>query len=174
MTLALVQGFRSDALVGLWMILPIVVWPVLLPLRRTWSRLLFWTVCLIFWFVQTFILFAEYYFFDEFRSRFNTVAVDYLQYPTEVFVNIWDSYHVGLVLLVCIVPSALWVFTARRLFWAMWDRPVISSRMNRSLAFAACMILWLLPIAASGGLAGRNLLLTTSPRRTARRRRTKR
>jgi phosphoglycerol transferase MdoB-like AlkP superfamily enzyme len=137
------------------MVLPIVVWPVMVPLRRTWTRLLFWTVCLIFWFVQTFILFAEYYFFDEFRSRFNTVAVDYLQYPTEVFVNIWDSYHVGLVLLVCIVPSALWVFTARRWFGAMWDRPVISTRMNRSLAFAACVMLWLLPIAFLGGsLAG--------------------
>jgi arylsulfatase A-like enzyme len=155
MALALVQGFWRDALVGFWMILPIVVWPVVVPLRRTWNRLLFWTVCLIFWFLQTFILFAEYYFFDEFHSRFNTVAVDYLQYPTEVFVNIWDSYHVGLVLLVCIVPSVLWVFTARRLFSGMWQRPVISDRMNRCLAFAACGLLWLLPIALLGGsLAG--------------------
>ena len=155
MVLALVQGFLRDVLVGFWMILPVVVWPALLPLRRSWSRLLFWTVCLIFWFILTFVLFAEYYFFDEFRSRFNTVAVDYLQYPTEVFVNIWDSYHVGLVLLVCVVPSALWVFSARRLFGGMWDRPIISGRMNRSLAFAGCVVLWLLPIALLGAsLAG--------------------
>ena len=152
---ALVQGFWRDVLVGIWMILPIVVWPVTAPLQRTWSRLLFWTVCLIFWFVQTFILFAEYYFFDEFRSRFNTVAVDYLQYPTEVFVNIWDSYHVGLVLLVCSVPATLWVFSARRFFTGMWDRPVMSSRINRTLAFTACVVVWLLPIALLGGsLAG--------------------
>jgi phosphoglycerol transferase MdoB-like AlkP superfamily enzyme len=46
---------------------------------------------------------VEYYFFDEFNARFNFVAVEYLIYPHEVFVNIWESYPVGRV----IVAAAL-------------------------------------------------------------------
>jgi phosphoglycerol transferase MdoB-like AlkP superfamily enzyme len=46
---------------------------------------------------------VEYFFFDEFNARFNFVAVEYLIYPTEVFVNIWESYPVGRTLLVTAV-----------------------------------------------------------------------
>ena len=41
---------------------------------------------------------VEYFFFDEFNARFNFVAVSYLLYPHEVFINIWQSYPVGKVL----------------------------------------------------------------------------
>ena len=43
------------------------------------------------WSAFCFASIAEYYFFEEFKSRFNTVAVDYLLFPHEVFVNIWDG-----------------------------------------------------------------------------------
>ena len=39
-----------------------------------------------------FLCIADYYFFEEFRSRFNTVAIDYLLYPHEVFVNVWSCW----------------------------------------------------------------------------------
>jgi phosphoglycerol transferase MdoB-like AlkP superfamily enzyme len=38
---------------------------------------------------------VEYFFFDEFNARFNFVAFEYLVYPHEVFVNIWNSYPVA-------------------------------------------------------------------------------
>ena len=38
---------------------------------------------------------AEYFFFEEFDARFNLVAYDYLAYPTEVFIDIWDAYPVA-------------------------------------------------------------------------------
>lgn len=41
---------------------------------------------------------VQYFFFDEFAARFNLVAVDYLIYPHEVLINIWESYPVGRVL----------------------------------------------------------------------------
>lgn len=37
---------------------------------------------------------VEFFFFDEFDSRFNLIAVDYLMYPNEVFINLWESYPV--------------------------------------------------------------------------------
>ncbi len=39
-----------------------------------------------------FLCIADYYFFEEFRSRFSTVAIDYLLYPHEVFVNVWSCW----------------------------------------------------------------------------------
>lgn len=41
---------------------------------------------------------VEYFFFEEFSSRMNLVAVDYLMSPTEVMINIWESYPVAKVL----------------------------------------------------------------------------
>jgi phosphoglycerol transferase MdoB-like AlkP superfamily enzyme len=90
---------------------------------KRWRRALFWGLCLVFWLVQVFLMFAEFYFFEEFKSRFNTVAVDYLIYPQEVFVNIWDSYNVGLVLLVCGALAGGWTFAAMQLFRRMWETP---------------------------------------------------
>src|SRR5262249_43226743 len=124
LVLIFLSGIGRDFLVGIWLTLPLIGWLVLAPdcrFRSAFHRFLFWMMCLVFWFGQTFILFVEYYFFDEFRSRFNTVAVDYLQYPREVFVNIWDSYHVGIVLCVCLIPAVVWVWAARRLFAGMWQ-----------------------------------------------------
>jgi hypothetical protein len=48
---------------------------------------------------------VEYFFFDEFQARFNFVAVGYLIYPHEVFINIWESYPVARVLVAIITRS---------------------------------------------------------------------
>ena len=49
-------------------------------------------------FLLTFILLftavAEYFFWDEFNSRFNFIAIDYLVYTTEVMGNIRQSYPI--------------------------------------------------------------------------------
>lgn len=53
-------------------------------------------------FLLTFILLfngiAEYFFWDEFNSRFNFIAVDYLVYTTEVVGNIRQSYPIEWIL----------------------------------------------------------------------------
>ncbi|HTL15848.1 MAG TPA: hypothetical protein VL793_01355, partial [Patescibacteria group bacterium] len=118
--MAMLGGFWRDLLVGLWLTLPVTAWVALFPPRRSAGRCVFWAFCAFFGFSQTFLLFVEYFFFEEFRSRFNTVAVDYLQYPTEVFVNIWDSYHVGIVLAVCLIAAAIWVVAVRKKFSSTW------------------------------------------------------
>ena len=52
---------------------------------------------------MVFLLISEAFFFEEFESRFNPVAVDYLIFPHEVFVNVWESYPFLRVLFGCLI-----------------------------------------------------------------------
>jgi len=121
------QGLARDVYCGLALCLPMLVWFLLIGNRlfdRPWHRVLCRTAFFVYWFATVFLLVAEYYFFEEFLSRFNRVAVDYLIYPHEVFINIWDSYPVAWVLAGCAVFSAGWVWLAHRRFRLMWSAPV--------------------------------------------------
>jgi len=152
--LGFLSGTWRDLLAGIWLSLPLLFWLLIIPDRRfagKWHRRLFWTVCLLFWFGQIFLLFVEYFFFEEFRSRFNTVAVDYLQYPKEVFVNIWDSYHVGLVMAVCMVLAFGWVLLARKLFVGMWEHPFRSKSRLTTLAGLVALAASLVPLVITAG-----------------------
>jgi phosphoglycerol transferase MdoB-like AlkP superfamily enzyme len=127
MALAFLAGFHRDIFAALVETIPLLCWLLIVSNRRFgafWHRALFLGACFVCAFVQIFLLFVEYFFFDEFRSRFNTVAVDYLIFPREVFVNIWESYHVGVFLAICGVLSLGWVFLVSRLFRPMWTQPV--------------------------------------------------
>ena len=124
--LAFVIGLHQDVVVALLTTVPLLFWLWMVRDRwfgKLWHRLLLAAGLFVFWFIQVFLLFTEYYFFEEFRSRFNTVAVDYLLYPTEVFGNIRDSYPLNTVLVVCGVISLAWVIVALRVFRRMWVEP---------------------------------------------------
>ncbi len=68
--------------------------------RPVW-RLLFRVAVTVGLMVGIFLVFSEWYFFAEFESRFNTVAIDYLIYPHEVFTNLHESYPLPLIGAVC-------------------------------------------------------------------------
>ena len=124
---AFLTGFQRDLLALLLTTVPLLFWFWILPERRfntRWHRVLLTLTLFLFWFVQVFLYSTEYYFFEEFKSRFNTVAVDYLIYPHEVFVNIWESYPVTLIVGVCASVAGAWTWGARRLFRTMWMQPV--------------------------------------------------
>ncbi len=110
-------GLHLDTFVALLLTLPLVIWLALIPDRwfaATWHRILLPVCLLIFWGVQTYLFFTEYYFFDEFKSRFNTVAVDYLMYHHEVFVNIWEDYPIIRIILVSVVYASIIVTLGRK------------------------------------------------------------
>lgn len=120
---ALVLGFRLDLVSAIWFLFPIVLWLFVVPHRwiaKRWHRFAF---ALFFSFYLTwlfFILIADYNFFEEFNAHFNTVAVDYLIYPQEVFVNLWDSYPLGKILTglaVFMAITAVFVFRAFKSTW---------------------------------------------------------
>jgi len=110
-----------------------------------WHRRFFWLGYFAFWFGQLFVLFAEFFFFEEFKSRFNTVAVDYIWYPHEVFTNIWESYHVGIVLAICLGLSLAWVLILGRLFRRMWERPFSAAARVAYLVAGLALLALLTP-----------------------------
>ena len=139
----LLIGFQQDFLVALGTTLPLLFWIWILPERwfgKTPHKILFVLGFFVFWIVEVFVLFVEYYFFDEFKSRFNTVAVDYLTAPTEVAGNIWESYHVVPIVGICIVASILWLVFTLRYFRQMWFQPVRA--WTRFAQFAIALVLF--------------------------------
>jgi phosphoglycerol transferase MdoB-like AlkP superfamily enzyme len=136
-------GFHQDFLVALGTTLPLLFWIWIFPERwfGKWPhRILFVFGFFLFWVIQIFSLFVEFYFFDEFKSRFNTVAVDYLTAPKEVAGNIWESYNVVVIVSVCVVLSALWLVIALRYSRQMWFQPV--RLWTRFAQFAIALVLF--------------------------------
>ena len=141
--LAFSAGFYRDSVAALFLMLPPLFWCFIIgnrPFASLAHRLWFRFFMTLFWAVQVFFLAAEFFFFDEFKSRFNPVAVDYLIYPREVFVNIWDAYPVPAVVGGCIFIGAAWMWLAGRLFKTMWTKPVWVG--TRFLWFAGALILF--------------------------------
>ena len=96
-----------------YLVLPFVLWLSLIPL--TWRNTRVWRVSG--WIVRLFTIFAllfqvasEWVFWEEFDSRFNFIAVDYLVYTHEVIGNIRQSYPIGLWLSLCSGMALLWVY----------------------------------------------------------------
>ena len=115
---ALTLGPLSDLRAALWLALP--WWLVAALLPRAWHgrRPLVWlgrAALAAAFFGTLFAAVAELFFFEEFRSRFNFVAVDYLLYPTEVADNIWQSYPTGWILSGLAALALVAVFWLERL-----------------------------------------------------------
>ena len=95
--LSLVVGVIFDLLISFYVTLPLTFMLLIFPAR--WKKYAFvkWVSIIsgyVFLFGVLYLAVAEIIFFGEFSSQFNYVAVDYLIYPHEVFINIWDMYPV--------------------------------------------------------------------------------
>jgi phosphoglycerol transferase MdoB-like AlkP superfamily enzyme len=134
---ALGVGEVFDAVTALWLIVPLVLYLSLLPerwFRARLQRAVLWAGLGGATFLALFVAAVEYYFFDEFNSRFNFVAVDYLAYPTEVADNVWQSYHVPLVVSLVIALTVGVLILLRRPLRAVWG---MATPPLRRLAFVA-------------------------------------
>jgi phosphoglycerol transferase MdoB-like AlkP superfamily enzyme len=134
---ALGAGLVFDGVSALWLALPLVLYLAVIPerwYRRRFQRLFLGLGMSLAVFSALFLAMAEYYFFDEFNSRFNFVAVDYLVYPTEVAGNIWQSYHTGIVLAAVALASVVVTGILYRATRSTWDR--VTPPVQR-LAFVA-------------------------------------
>jgi phosphoglycerol transferase MdoB-like AlkP superfamily enzyme len=110
-------GLLFDVVTALNLFALFALYLVVVPKRIYSSRWHRWLLASLFSLVVFGLIYlgaVEYFFFDEFNSRFNFVAVEYLIYPHEVFVNIWQSYPVARVLLAVLALTALAIWLMRK------------------------------------------------------------
>lgn len=111
-------GFLFDLGTATFAALPGLVYFMLWPNRWIGSRvdrMLVWFFTSLTVFIFVFAFLAEFTFWEEFRSRFNFIAVDYLIYTHEVVANIRESYPLPLLVGVIVVVTALVLFLFHRL-----------------------------------------------------------
>ena len=138
---ALAVGIVFDLLVAAWVAAPWVLYLAVAPerwLRTRVQRALCFGILAAVLYGSLFVAAAESFFFDEFESRFNFVAVDYLLYPTEVLTNIWQSYPTGWILALLGVATASLIWNQRRRVAAAWQG---TTRFGTRLGVAACFAL---------------------------------
>ena len=132
-------GLAYDVAAGVWWILPFAMlawlWPdgprSRVPLAVTAVALA--AGAFLAW---VFVAASELVFWNEFSTRFNFIAVDYLVYTHEVIANIWQSYDLRPVLLaIGVMAAVLAALTARPLLRA--SRPSGMRFGARTLAFLA-------------------------------------
>lgn len=143
-------GLFFDVVAAAYLLTPFALYLFALPQRLFLGRahrLLIFAMMLLTVFGAIYLEAAEYFFFDEFNSRFNFVAVEYLIYPHEVFVNIWESYPVGRVLLAAAALALAVIWGARR--------PLRASLQSDSRPSQRLQPLLLQLALAGGGVCGR-------------------
>lgn len=109
------RGLGFDLVVLSWILAPMLLWAALWPGRWRGTR---WqgNVRLVIFFAASAILIfgalSEWTFWDEFATRFNFIAVDYLVYTHEVIGNIVESYPVVALLAGVLATAAglTWLF----------------------------------------------------------------
>ncbi len=136
---AFLVGVHFDLAVSLVLFSPLALC-MGLPSQRCWNRPTFRAglivVSLVVWCVLIFLLLAEGFFFEEFQSRFNTVAIDYLIYPHEVFANVWESYPMPMV-----IGAVL--LLAGAIVWMGWRVSRQVERLAPAVPTRAAACLWL-------------------------------
>ncbi len=148
---ALLIGALFDAGVASFVLAPlgllVVAWP---NGEGRWLRRVLLALLLPLVGLMVFVGAAEFTFWNEFASRFNFIAVDYLIYTHEVIGNIRESYDLPLLLAaVGAATLAIWAALARAL------RPHWAAQLGRRPRAVAALLLVAAPLAAVFGLDAR-------------------
>jgi phosphoglycerol transferase MdoB-like AlkP superfamily enzyme len=140
------RGFATGALFDLgvfaYFSIPLVTYLALLPSARHGThtdRKFSAALYFILIYLMIFTGVAEWIFWDEFSTRFNFIAVDYLVYTQEVIGNIWESYPVAWLMSAITVVSALLALRMTRHVPHLQVRG--PRRVRRAAAFAVAVVL---------------------------------
>lgn len=153
----LLTGSLYDLATASYASIPLVLGSLLLPRRwfaTRWHRGLVSAGFALMIYVLLFNAVAEWFFWEEFASRFNFIAVDYLIYTTEVIGNIRESYPLPLIfgLLTCFAACA---------FHLLWKTNLLQRWFTVTETWAAGRkpgLLWLaLPLVLHLGLSNQRV-----------------
>jgi phosphoglycerol transferase MdoB-like AlkP superfamily enzyme len=92
-----VVGLFFDVVNTGYFIIPLVFYLWLIPqklYKKSWHRFAMYGLFFLLTLLLVLNAAAEFLFWNEFNTRFNFIAVDYLVYTTEVIGNIWESYPI--------------------------------------------------------------------------------
>ena len=154
-------GLFYDCITFTYCAIPFTLLLVLLPERayqHSSFRIFMHGVFFATLFVLLFDAVAEYVFFDEFETRFNFIAIDYLVYTREVVGNIRESYPLNKILLgLGTAAAALYLLLRKRIDGAMAPAPgTFVMRLRQGLVFAVIPLFALLFVDQSWTNISRN------------------
>lgn len=135
------RGFGFDLAVLAWLLAPMLLWAAVWPARWRNTRWQAGLRLVIFFLTAAILMFgalSEWTFWEEFATRFNFIAVDYLVYTHEVIGNIVESYPVAALLSGIAVLAALLTGLFRRYIQAA---PAPNVRATWRLAYAVLAVL---------------------------------
>lgn len=142
----LLTGLFFDIGAVTFISLPAILYYTIMPNKWVGSwvdKSLIWFFTSITIFILVFTFFAEITFWDEFKTRFNFIAVDYLIYTHEVVANINQSYPlpilVGGVLL--LTAFVLFIFYKRKAFFKTFTQKATASQRFSFLGAAILIVL---------------------------------
>ena len=139
-------GFFFDAVAFSFFLIPFAVLRIIIPDRLSnsrFSRVVIMGFFFLYTFAMLFNAVSEYVFFDEFATRFNFIAVDYLIYTTEVVRNIRESYPVKLIIGGLLLLTVIPFIPLRR--YILESFPVVSNFRERLLSGT---VMLLIPLSA--------------------------
>ncbi|AAR36340.1 LTA synthase family protein [Geobacter sulfurreducens] len=142
---AYAAGLLFDVAALAYLLIPAALYLILAPRRLVEHRKHAWLVQAAFLVIIAALIFgavAEYFFFEEFATRFNFIAVDYLIYTGEVIGNIRESYP--LVPILGAILAAALILT--RLLQGAIDRAAAITFSGRRRRLGAALLA--LPLAA--------------------------
>ncbi len=129
-----------------YFIIPFVLYTLVVP-RKFFNTKIHKTIYIILYTIAVglvvFNVFGEWFFWDEFKVRYNFIAVDYLVYTSEVLNNIWESYpmHYLIAANIIITFGVMFFIMKKKLLIFTTDVSLpFMSKVYRTLA------LWTIPI----------------------------
>ncbi len=134
-----ILGLFYDLINAGYFIIPLMLYLWIAPdklFRKNWHRFLLYGIFFFFTFGLLFNAVSEFFFWDEFNSRFNFIAVDYLVYTTEVIGNIRQSYPIELIIIILFLATVGIIY---------FLRPYIKLSVEHSIRFKKRTI-WVLSI----------------------------
>ena len=127
---AFATGLYFDLASFAYAAVPVVLYLLFVPgalFHARWHRAAWLAFSWALVYAMLFLFVAEWFFWQEFRTRFNFIAVDYLLYTREVIGNIRESYPVGKILL-ALAALAAWIV------WSLRARLLAPLRAHRAKA----------------------------------------
>nr|WP_233167073.1 alkaline phosphatase family protein [Pedobacter sp. ASV2] len=114
-------GLFFDLGTGLLLVSFYALYLLLIPNRfyhKKWNKIVTYILFFLFLLITLFSFFAELTFWQEFESRFNFIAVDYLIYTYEVINNINESYPLPLLIsgMLFLAVAVTFVFYKLKIF----------------------------------------------------------